>query len=290
MIMNTPCALERIAAEVSFSTNSEPEILKKSNATPYRENEHPDARAGVAGAKQCKTQYPCEHGDQHDALDAEPFEKEWDKQNAERFRDLRERDQDRGVFDAEGAEIFGAVDARVAETFDVSVGEGIGDLQRHAQQHGEDEEDGHLALFEEGEGAQPEQIDDRLAASRPVDRAVRQRERVETQYEAQGRREVELGCTQAHLSEIDDPHGTDESDRAPHADGREVGYGIQSCFFEGVVGDRIAKRWQRPKRRCAGIHRSAMIPMTAGINSEAIPIVAKKLPICSPSNFSVLPR
>ena len=145
------------------------------------------------------------------------------------------------MFDAEGAEIFGAVDARVAETFDVSVGEGIGDLQRHAQQHGEDEEDGHLALFEEGEGAQPEQIDDRLAASRPVDRAVRQRERVETQYEAQGRREVELGCTQAHLSEIDDPHGTDESDRAPHADGREVGYGIQSCFFEGVVGDRIGQ-------------------------------------------------
>jgi uncharacterized membrane protein YeaQ/YmgE (transglycosylase-associated protein family) len=36
--------------------------------------------------------------------------------------------------------------------------------------------------------------------------------------------------------EYKNPPDPDESDRAPHADGREVGYGIQSCFFEGVVG------------------------------------------------------
>ena len=35
MIMKTPCAEERISRLVSFSTNSEPEMLKKSNATPY---------------------------------------------------------------------------------------------------------------------------------------------------------------------------------------------------------------------------------------------------------------
>ena len=34
IIMKTPCAEERISRLVSFSTNSEPEILKKSNATP----------------------------------------------------------------------------------------------------------------------------------------------------------------------------------------------------------------------------------------------------------------
>ena len=34
----------------------------------------------------------------------------------------------------------------------------------------------------------------------------------------------------------------------------------------------------------AGIQRSAMIPMRAGMKSDAIPIVAKKLPICNPVN------
>ena len=34
IIMKTPCAEERISRLVSFSTNSDPEMLKKSNATP----------------------------------------------------------------------------------------------------------------------------------------------------------------------------------------------------------------------------------------------------------------
>ena len=35
MITNSPCALERMPRSVSLSTNSEPDMLKKSNATPY---------------------------------------------------------------------------------------------------------------------------------------------------------------------------------------------------------------------------------------------------------------
>ena len=34
IIIKTPCAEERISRLVSFSTKSEPEMLKKSNATP----------------------------------------------------------------------------------------------------------------------------------------------------------------------------------------------------------------------------------------------------------------
>ena len=45
-------------------------------------------------------------------------------------------------------------------------------------------------------------------------------------------------------------------------------------------------RWQMPSSFCAGTQRSAMIPMTAGMNSEATPIVAKKLPICNPEKPS----
>ncbi len=34
MSMNKPCALERLDGSTSLSTNREPEMLKKSNATP----------------------------------------------------------------------------------------------------------------------------------------------------------------------------------------------------------------------------------------------------------------
>jgi hypothetical protein len=49
-------------------------------------------------------------------------------------------------------------------------------------------------------------------------------------------------------------------------------------------------KWQMPSSFCAGIQRSAIIPITAGMNSEAIPIVAKKLPICNPEKSSPPPR
>ena len=35
IIINSPCAEERVSASVFWSTNKAPEILKKSNATPY---------------------------------------------------------------------------------------------------------------------------------------------------------------------------------------------------------------------------------------------------------------
>jgi hypothetical protein len=35
IIMNNPCAEERILESVEVSTNNEPDILKKSNAIPY---------------------------------------------------------------------------------------------------------------------------------------------------------------------------------------------------------------------------------------------------------------
>lgn len=45
---------------------------------------------------------------------------------------------------AESVGIFG----NASEAADVWIGKAVGYLQRHAQQHGEDEEKSHLLLFE----------------------------------------------------------------------------------------------------------------------------------------------
>ena len=44
------------------------------------------------------------------------------------------------------------------ETCYKGVGKAIGDLQADAQQHGEEKEDGHLFLFEQREGTQPQLV------------------------------------------------------------------------------------------------------------------------------------
>ena len=55
IIMNNPCALERMLLSVSLFTNSEPEMLKKSNATPYtiieRMNQVTAGKLGLPMAK-----------------------------------------------------------------------------------------------------------------------------------------------------------------------------------------------------------------------------------------------
>ena len=48
--------------------------------------------------------------------------------------------------------------------------------------------------------------------------------------------------------------------------------------------------WQLPSTFCAGSHRSATTPIAAGMNSEAMPMVAKKLPVCRPSKCKTPPR
>src|SRR3712207_8738765 len=49
MMTNSPCALERMLMSVSLSTNREPEMLKKSNATPYTSMERINIHTPLPG-------------------------------------------------------------------------------------------------------------------------------------------------------------------------------------------------------------------------------------------------
>ena len=131
-----------------------------------------------------------------------------------------------------------------AEILNVAVAEGVGDLQSGAQQHREDEENGHPLLLEEREGPQAQRIDPRLLLRAALDGTPRQRERVGRQYERQQGRNVELPLGELDLHapdvrQVDEPHRGDETYGTPHADRGKMFHGIEPCQVEGIVCHRI---------------------------------------------------
>lgn len=168
----------------------------------HRKDEHPHAVSGVAQAEESKTEHPGEHGHEHDVLDAEAFQAEGNEQDAERFGDLRQRDQRIGVVGAERGGIFGDV----AETGDEGIRKAVGNLQRNTQQHREDEEQGHLLLLEEREGAQPEGLDQALALGRAADRTRRKGHGIEPESETQHGALDELHAGSLETGRIADEH------------------------------------------------------------------------------------
>lgn len=151
--------------------------------------------------------------------------------------DLGERDEHIGMVDAEGVGVQGDIFKRG----DKGVGEAVGDLQTHAQEHREAEENGHLLLFEQGEGAQSERVGDRLLLAALDHGAMGQREGVEEEEEADrggGHKLVLVGLEPQH---IDQPHRTDETDGAEDADGREMLDGVHPGLCQSVVGHGVAQ-------------------------------------------------
>ncbi len=65
------------------------EEVERHTVDDHREDEHPYAAAGIAEPEQPEAQHPCEHGHQHDVLDAETLETERNQEYAERLGDLR---------------------------------------------------------------------------------------------------------------------------------------------------------------------------------------------------------
>ena len=131
-----------------------------------------------------------------------------------------------------------------AEALYIGVAEGVGYLQRGAEQHREDEENGHALLLEERERTQPQRIDPRPGLDRAVDGAAGQRERVDGQQERQHRRNIELPLGQldlhaADMRQVDEPHRGDETYGTPHADRGKMFHGIEPCQVEGIVCHRI---------------------------------------------------
>ena len=131
-----------------------------------------------------------------------------------------------------------------AEALYIGVPEGVGYLQRGAEQHREDEENGHALLLEERERTQPQRIDPRPGLDIAVDGAAGQRERIDGQQERQHRRNIELPLGQldlhaADMRQVDEPHRGDEAYGTPHADRRKMFHGIEPCQVEGIVCHRI---------------------------------------------------
>ena len=203
----------------------------------HREQEHPDAAAWVARAEQAEAQHPCEHGDEHHPFDAEALQAERYQQDAERLRYLRQRDQDIGMLHAEGVGIF----RYAAEAADVRVGKSVGDLQRHAQQHGEDEEDGHFLLLEQGEGAQAQRFDQRFALSSLACGAGGQSQGIASVHQADDGTGEELSVVVLQAQDVHQPHGADESDGPKDTDRGEVLDGVQSCLIQRRIGYGVRK-------------------------------------------------
>ena len=136
------------------------------------------------------------------------------------------------------------------EVLNIGIAESVGDLQSGAEQHREDEEDGHTLLLEKREGAQSQRVDPRLRLDVAVHGTSGQREGVDGQHERQERRNIELPSGEldldaADMRQIDEPHRGDESHGPPHADRREVFHGVEFRQIEGVVGHRVGQRDRR---------------------------------------------
>ena len=81
---------------------------------------------------------------------------------------------------SESSPIFG----KVAEIRQKRIGEAVGYLQGDSEQHGENEEHGHLSLSEQGKCPEPHGVHQRLLLSRPVHGALRQCQRIQGQDDA----------------------------------------------------------------------------------------------------------
>ena len=133
----------------------------------------------------------------------------------------------------------------------------VGHLQGHAQQHREDEEEGHTLFAEEAEGVQSQHLRERTARFALDKRAGGEREAIEEQQDAQHTADAKLHIgvlelaslasqgetegTVRQASAIHKPHRGDETYRAKYADGREVRDGVQPVILEDGEGRRIGE-------------------------------------------------
>ena len=130
----------------------------------------------------------------------------------------------------------------VAERRDERIGEPVGNLQRHAEEHGEDEEQGHFLLLEQCESPQPERLDDAFLLAAAADGAIGQRHGVDGECQPQHGALHELHVSGLESGGVADEHRTDETDGSPHADGRERLDGIEAFAFEDAVSHGIGER------------------------------------------------
>ena len=121
---------------------------------------------------------------------------------------------------------------------DERIGEAVGNLEGYAEQHREDEENGHILLPEQCEGPQTENVHEgRGLPGCLVDRAGRQCQGVEAERESEdsGGEELVVGHLELHsvnLHEVHEEHAADEADSTEDPDWREVLHRVKPVFLE----------------------------------------------------------
>ena len=120
----------------------------------------------------------------------------------------------------------------VLERGDEAVGKAVGNLQRHAQQHREDEEECHLLALEELEGVKAEALHKALVALGLAHGAVGEYHSVERQADANRGALVELHIVSLETRKVADEHSNDEAHGAEDADWRKGLDGVVAALLE----------------------------------------------------------
>ena len=155
---------------------------------------------------------------------------------------MRERDERIGILHRESVGVGGVAAKRAEE----HIGVAVGDLEKSAQEHRENEENGKLAILEERKSLDIEHLGDRGAALRLVGLTGGHRERVTRQDEANDARGEELHIGILHRNHIDfheigNEHAADKSESAENADVGESLHGIHCILDQHIERYRIGE-------------------------------------------------
>ena len=134
---------------------------------------------------------------------------------------------------------------------DKAVGKAVGNLQRHAEQHREDEEECHLLALEELEGVETEALHKALVALGLAHGAVGECHGVERQADAYQCALVELHVVSLEARKVADEHGNDEAHSAEYADWRKGLDGVVAALLERGVCHGVRQRQRRHVERHA---------------------------------------
>src|SRR5678816_4687995 len=131
---------------------------------------------------------------------------------------------------------------RTVEIIEERTTESIGDLERRAKQHREDEEHGYLLTPEQHKGVESKCRDQAAGSTLFRGWALGHRECVRTEEERGARTDVQLERGSAPADKIHRPHGGSESDGTPDANRRKCLDDVQTTLPQNFVRHGVVER------------------------------------------------
>ena len=128
-----------------------------------------------------------------------------------------------------------------SETGDEGIGIAVGDLQAHAQQHREDEEERHTTLAEQAESIESQSLNEVFAFALRCRGAGGKGQRIGCQQQTPSGGDEKLDFGALPARQVHNPHGNDEPNRAEDADGRKGFDRVEPCAVESVVGNGVGQ-------------------------------------------------